>query len=429
MNINEQESGEVNVKSGDKVAKVKKLPKSHKDYWKTRMVKLGHKEVDGEEASATMFSVRLGHKNRREYFNLGTANKSDATGRAKEIYTFLIANGWEDTLAKYKPTGEVLEIETVADLIKQAEEVGGLSPKTRRNYSNSLRRLAGGIAKIKSDKSKYAPSSGSDWQVKTGQVKLASMTAEKIQKWRVKQFAGLNPKEKKTKEISVDSILNQSRSIWKHSGMESPFAGIKWKQTTRRFKPTVDAQSLLFFAMEELQKKEVEQFKAFYLCVFLGLRRAEADCLTWEQIDFDGGVVKIEPTEYFKPKGGTERSIPMTDNVLATISKWRKGADKVFVLNGGEARPDSEHADYRADKAWKPLLVWLRSKGVESSHPLHYLRKLAGSLMYAANDIYAAQQFLGHSDIRTTIGSYVDGGRKTFDLQPVKPEPKAVEAS
>ena len=71
--------------------------------------------------------------------------------------------------------------------------------------------------------------------------------------------------------------------------------------------------------------------------------------------------------------------------------------------------------------------MWLRSKGVTSPKPIHDLRKLSGSLMYSANDIYAAQRFLGHSDIRTTIGSYVHEGDKTFDIQSVKPEPKVQE--
>ena len=189
--------------------------------------------------------------------------------------------------------------------------------------------------------------------------------------------------------------------------------------------------SLLHWAEDALKEKdaskpESEQFKAFTLCLFLGLRKREADCLTWEQIDFESGKVRIKTTDYFSPKSeNSERDIRVQDSLLPEISRWRKEADHVFVLKGGEARPLEQFTYYRAEKTWKDLTAWLRSKGVESPKPIHYLRKLSGSLMYGANDVYAAQRFLGHSDIRTTIGSYVHEGEKTFELEAVKPEPKA----
>jgi hypothetical protein len=36
-------------------------------------------------------------------FSLGTANQMEAAARAKERYLFLIHNGWDEFLAKYRP--------------------------------------------------------------------------------------------------------------------------------------------------------------------------------------------------------------------------------------------------------------------------------------------------------------------------------------
>jgi integrase len=430
MNIKEQESGKVNAKSGKVVAKSKRLPKGHADYWKDKVRKLTYKK-DGVLIEATNYSLRLQSLGRREFFNLNTANKSTAAQQAKQIHAFLVSNGWEATLTKFKPEAEAkAEIETVGDLIAKASKEAEVRPLTLRQYIGALRRVVGAIKGIKSDDaSKYQPG-GSEWQQRVDRVKLAQITPEKVKEWRNKQIAKLNPEEVKKKQVSVNSTLNQARSIWKHSDDASPFDGLKWKQTAKRFKPTVDAPTLLYWAVEELDKQKPELFKAFILCLYLGLRKGEADCLAWEQIDFEGKRLRIETTKHFQPKSeNSEREIPIQESILETVSRWRKGADLVFVLNGGDAKPNVNYTYYRASGTWDQLTAWLRSKGVESPKPIHYLRKLSGSLMYANNDVYAAQRFLGHSDIRTTIGSYLHEGDNTFDIVAKKPEPTEVEAS
>ena len=428
-------SGEVETKSGEVVAKSKKprrLPKTHKDYWKERVDKLKYKDKQtGEVTESNEYSIRLGHQGRREYFALNTSNRKTAGDEAKRIHGYLKANGWESTIAKYKPEVEERpEIETVGDLIAAAKEKAEVRPRTLQGYSSSIRRL---VSRIKgmdsSDASKYRPG-GSSWQTKVDKVKLSVITSEKVQAWRKKQLEKLNPADRKRKEISVDTVLNHSRSIWKYSGLPSPFKGLKWKQTARRFQPSVDAPTLLYWAEDELEQTYPEQFKAFALCLFLGLRKKEADCLTWQQVDFGAGKVRIETTEHFKPKSeNSEREIQIQESIILKVSKWREGAHETFVLRGGEAKPDANYPYYRAKDTWRHLTAWLRSKGVDSPNPVHYLRKLSGSLMYSASDVYAAQRFLGHSDIRTTIGSYVYEGDRAFELEAVRPEPKLKEAT
>jgi integrase len=433
MDRKRQKSGEVDIKSGEVVAKSEKpksLPKTHKDYWKERVFKPTYKDKQtGQTVEVGEYSIRLGLHGRREYFPLRTSSRKTAGDEALKIYTYLKANGWEPTLAKFKPEAEEKpEVETVGDLIREASEKADVRPLTFRQYQGALRRIVGALKGIDgSNAAKFRPG-GSKWQVKVDKVKLSAITAEKIQAWRKKQLEKLNPSERKRKEVSLNSTLNQARSLWKLSGLASPFEGLKWKQTAKRFVPTVDAPTLLYFAEQELERAKPEQYKALVLCLFLGLRKREADCLTWQQIDFERGKVKIETTDYFKPKSEhSEREIPVQASLLPKISKWRAGADTTFVLHGGEARPLSQFTYYRAEDTWKDLTAWLRSKGMTNPKPIHDLRKLAGSLMYSANDIYAAQRFLGHSNIRTTIGSYVHEGSKTFDIQSVKPEPKGIE--
>lgn len=43
------------------------------------------------------------HLGRRETMSLGTPNRAAAAARAREIYLHLLAHGWDETIAKYRP--------------------------------------------------------------------------------------------------------------------------------------------------------------------------------------------------------------------------------------------------------------------------------------------------------------------------------------
>ena len=47
--------------------------------------------------------VRVQHGGRREFFGLNTTNQDAGAIKARDIFTFLKANGWDATLAKFKP--------------------------------------------------------------------------------------------------------------------------------------------------------------------------------------------------------------------------------------------------------------------------------------------------------------------------------------
>ena len=407
------------------MAKSKQLSRSHKDYWKGRVQQLPYKDKNtGKSELASDYSVRLSYLGRREYFSLHSANEKIACDKAREIDGFLRVNGWDLTLEKYKPKAQVrAEIETVGDLIEVSKAKAEVRPMTLKQYHGALRRIISSIRGIdSSDASKFSPG-GSEWQQKVDKVKLSVITTDSVLLWRKSQLEKLNPAERKSKEKSVNSVLNQARSLWRFSGLPSPFKDLKWKGTAIRFKPTVDAATLLYYAERDLEKQHPEQFKAFALCLYFGLRKAEADCLTWKQVDFELEKVRIETTEYFQPKSEhSEREVPIQSSIIAKVSRWREGADKVFVLKGAEAKPLAAYTYYRANDTWEQLIAWLKSRGVQTPKPIHYLRKLSGSLMYGSqNDVFAAQRFLGHSDIRTTTGSYVHEGDAAFELVAKKP--------
>src|SRR6202035_3180202 len=68
-------------------------------YWQTRVRKT--RSVRGEHSSENAFySVVFQHNGRRMGLSLGTPNQIEAALKAKEMYFYLIANGWESFLRR-----------------------------------------------------------------------------------------------------------------------------------------------------------------------------------------------------------------------------------------------------------------------------------------------------------------------------------------
>jgi integrase len=91
--------------------------------------------------------------------------------------------------------------------------------------------------------------------------------------------------------------------------------------------------------------------------------------------------------------------------------------DPIFVLKGAQPKAQTKAATtYRCDAApwrtWEKLTAWLGKKGVKDGKPIHVLRKLAGSLVFAAHGLEQARGFLGHASIATTSDSYLAASRR-----------------
>ena len=91
------------------------------------------------------YSVQLTFQHRREEFALGTANKTAAAGRAKEIFEFLRANGWEATIAKFKSNSKSHNdnaVSTVGDFIEAVQATTtSTRSRTLPEYIRSFRRI------------------------------------------------------------------------------------------------------------------------------------------------------------------------------------------------------------------------------------------------------------------------------------------------
>ncbi|MDA1273294.1 MAG: hypothetical protein O2960_04470, partial [Verrucomicrobia bacterium] len=149
------ETGQTN--RTDKRRKLSKLPKTHQDFWLSRLKKRSFVSRNGKVEEIPTWQVRLFHVCKEAWFNLDTANQAAAAIKARDIYVFLKANGWDATLGKFKPESDAaprLDL-SVGQFLSAVKDTGYLRLRTFLNYQNCFRTIIGEAFGVRSDASKF----------------------------------------------------------------------------------------------------------------------------------------------------------------------------------------------------------------------------------------------------------------------------------
>jgi integrase len=121
-----------------------------------------------------------------------------------------------------------------------------------------------------------------------------------------------------------------------------------------------------------------------------GLRRGEMFALTWPEVDFRHGVVRVLHT-----KNGERREIPMSQTLRATLERLprRVDTDIVFPGRSGHQRVNIRGRFQRA----------LRDAGIESFvwHDLRHT--FASSLVMAGVNLTCVKELMGHKTMAMTL--------------------------
>ncbi|MBK8478275.1 MAG: site-specific integrase [Opitutaceae bacterium] len=417
------------------------------DFWKT---KVRPRVIRGEE-TAELY-VRFFEAEREAWICLDTANQVKAAAAARDHWVRMKAIGLPALLAELAPDKKPTKTATVGEAIAAAEKLAIVRPVSFLGCAKKLRQIAGEIAGI--ERPKKATSWNSEeaaaWRARLDAVPLSRLTAEAANKWKAERIAAHSgdPVKRRSATVTADAILRMARAVFSEKILAAglgkvvnlptplPFAGVAYGKSTRRFVSSVDPAGLFASARADLEAKHPQQFLAFCLCLLAGLRRSEADRLTWAQVDLPGSVIKIHATEYFEPKSEEAgREIDLDEAAVEILRRAKSDTpDPIFVLKGSAPRSQNSAApSYRADAAphrtWEQLIAWLATKGIDDGKPIHVLRKLAGSLVFQSHGIEQARGFLGHGDVSTTSRSYIAKTRKvTISLAPPEDEVAAERA-
>jgi integrase len=419
------ERGQTNSVSDSKV--VRRLSKTHQDYWFSRLRKRGYTDRAGRSVEIPEWQVRLKKNGREAWFNLGTPNQAAAAKKAKQIFTFLEANQWDATLAKFKPESDVaprLNL-TVGEFLKAVKDTGYLRSRTFLNYQNCLRTIVSETFGIRGDKTKYDYRHGGNkkWIERIDRIRLERVTPDRVTDWqrrRIKQ-AGNSPATIASTKRTANSYVRCARSLFSREILKRlkgvklpenlPFADVElFDSGSVKYVSKIDVQALIAAARNELKPDEPETYKAFLLGLFAGMRRAEIDLAEWRMVDWRNKVIKLEETDWLHLKThDSAGEITVDGEVLAELREFMPtGKSRFIIISDRPPRNDSARPYYRCEPIFDRLNEWLRSKGVTANKPLHEMRKEIGALIATEHGIYAASRFLRHSDITTTARHYAE---------------------
>jgi integrase len=405
-----------------------RLPKTHQDYWTGRLRKRSYLGPDGKtEIEIPLWQVRLFYGGKEGWFNLGTANQAAAAVKARDIYVYLKANGWDAALARFKPESNVaprLNL-TVGEFLNAANGIGYLRARTFLNYQNCLRTIISEAFGIRGDKTKYDGRKGGNkkWIERIDRIRLERVTPDRVTGWqrrRVKQ-AGNSPALIASAKRTANSYVRCARSLFSREILKRlkgvklpdklPFHDVElFESGSVKYVSKVDVQALIAAARNELKPKEPEVYKAFLLGLFAGMRRGEVDLAEWRMVDWRNKVIKLEETGWLHLKtADSAGEITVDVEVIAELRQLMPASKSPFIITSGRPpRNDSVRPYYRCDPVFDRLNEWLRSKGVKANKPLHEMRKEIGALIATEHGIYAASRFLRHSDITTTARHYAE---------------------
>lgn len=400
------------------------LSKTDVKYWQRTVVRASYIS-DGQKRRVEDWSVKIQHAGRRETFPLGTPNKTAAAAKARDIYLCLLGKGWDAARAQFKKkrpsSGSVV---TIGEFIDSARQKFGGRSKTFEDYARAFRTIVAGIFGVDGGNEKYDYRSGGRdrWLEKIHKIKLSEVTPERVQKWKIAFIrAGHDPIRNRAARISVNSLMRQAKSLFAHDllrfvlvelGLVKPFDGVKFEpRQSMRYQSGFDIEKLIQQAQEELP---VEQFKIFLLASMAGLRRNEIDKLPWPAFRWEAGLIRIEATEHFSPKSEDSiGDVEVDAELLAVFRGYHARATGEFVIESSIApRAGTGYSHYRCQELFDALVQWLRAHGVDTTTPLHTLRKEFGSQICARDGIYAASTALRHADIAITSQHYLDKKRR-----------------
>ena len=385
-----------------------------------------------QEKGVPYWYCRFMHKGRREFFPLGTPNRQEAANKARNIYRKVKDEGWEKALEEFRPDyagTSVGTIVTVGDFLSALEIRSDIPAERLNGYAMALRLIMARVADIPKGGRGGNRQAASEWRLTVHNVPLSVLTPVSITKWKKDFLKGYpaDPLSQRTAKISVNSLLKRAKSLFaekylKQLGVDgriqNPFEGITFeKRQTQRYQSSFNIYSLIKAAKDELREPEPEMFKIFLLASMAGLRRKEIDCLLWDQVKVDTGVIRIEPTKYYHPKSEDSIGDIEVDSELLTVFQEMKNGNGKHPLFVVESSAVPQSASYRCSYLFKKMIEWLKKHGVQGSKPLHQLRKEFGSLIADQHGIYVASRMLRHSDISVTASHYLDKKqRKTVGL-------------
>jgi integrase len=262
------------------------------------------------------------------------------------------------------------------------------------------------------------------WVAAVDAISLDKVTPAGVMEWRgerIRKAELEGAAAKRSAEITTASVIRQASSLFSDRIVRFiagkialpdvlPFEKVKVPRGRMpRLKIEVQWPVLLASAQQELKG---EALKVFFLAAGCGLRRREMDTLRWESFDFGQQRLIVQPTSDYSLKSAESHNEVILDPALVQFFRQcfqLEQAKRTDTVLAGDKKVGRTSRTYRCDATFKPVMSWLRSKGITDRKPLQHLRKLVGEQVLREHGIVMSSRFLRHASLAVTEASYIEG--------------------
>mgnify|MGYP001078289247 CR=1 FL=1 len=198
-------------------------------------------------------------------------------------------------------------------------------------------------------------------------------------------------------------ILTRARKVWKRALPNEPnYAAHLLEEPTERVRELrFDEEA----AIESAERDDLRPARLFAQAT--GLRRREVVSLTWPQVDWGAGVIRVVG------KGDKPRTLPITPEITGLLWPLREHhPTRVFTFVAAKSWTNPKTGEKTVkgrrypltEQGWASAFRRTAAKaGVTDLH-IHDLRHTAGTrTLRASKNLRAVQHMLGHADVTTTM--------------------------
>ena len=218
-----------------------------------------------------------------------------------------------------------------------------------------------------------------------------------IERYDLLKFAGFLRDEKKQSPRSVYNKFETVMGFLKANGIRGLVGKNDWPRYTEEEPEMYEQEDL-----DKLFKACIEEERLWFeFFLMTGMREQEVMYVYWSDVNFAASTVRVshKPDRNWTPKAYKEREIPIPAKLVKKLKAWKATSDKdcdlVFPTAGCNPKLDfldclkacAERAELNKEDFW-----------------LHKFRStFATRCLWAGVDLRTVQQWLGHSDMESTM--------------------------